>query len=68
MGETDWRSVALGVVLALAAVAVPGMVDVPYFKNDFSLEFWTLLVWPGPATRATAGQADRAGLRGVLSG
>jgi O-antigen ligase len=46
---TDWRPIELGVVLALVAIVVHGLVDVPYFKNDLSLEFWTLLglAWAG---------------------
>ena len=39
----DWRSVELGILLALVAVVVHGLVDVPYFKNDLSLEFWALI-------------------------
>ena len=48
-GNRGWRPLELGVVLALVAVVVHGMVDVPYFKNDLSLEFWTLmgLAWAG---------------------
>ena len=44
-----WRPYQLGVLLALLAVVVHGMVDVPYFKNDLSFEFWTLLgiAWAG---------------------
>ena len=38
-----WRPYELGVLLAMVAVVVHGMVDVPYFKNDLSLEFWSLL-------------------------
>jgi len=30
-------------MLALVAVLVHGLVDVPYWKNDLSLEFWALL-------------------------
>lgn len=40
--DRDWRPLALGVLLALVAIAAHGLVDVPYFKNDLSLEFWTL--------------------------
>ena len=45
----DWRPIQLGIVLALVAVVVHGLVDVPYFKNDLALEFWVLLglVWAG---------------------
>ena len=39
----QWRVVHFGVLLALVAVVVHGLVDVPYFKNDLSLEFWVLL-------------------------
>jgi O-antigen ligase len=48
-GAPDWRPFHLGVFLALLAVVAHGMVDVPYFKNDLSLEFWTLLAisWAG---------------------
>jgi O-antigen ligase len=44
-----WRPLHLGVALALVAVVVHGLVDVPYFKNDLSLEFWVLLglTWAG---------------------
>jgi O-antigen ligase len=38
-----WRPYHLGVLLAMLAVIVHGLVDVPYFKNDLSLEFWTLV-------------------------
>lgn len=40
---SDWKVVHLGVLLALLAVVVHGLVDVPYWKNDLSLEFWALL-------------------------
>ena len=50
-GAPDWRPYHLGVLVALVAVVVHGMVDVPYFKNDLSLEFWSLLAitWAGLA-------------------
>jgi len=41
--ESRWRPIELGVFLALVAVVVHGLVDVPYFKNDLALEFWVLL-------------------------
>jgi len=45
----DWRPIELGVMLAMVAIVVHGLVDVPYFKNDLSLQFWTLagLAWAG---------------------
>jgi putative inorganic carbon (HCO3(-)) transporter len=44
-----WRPLQLGVVLALVGIVVHGLVDVPYWKNDLSLEFWVLLAlsWAG---------------------
>ena len=55
----DWRPIQLGIVLALVAVAVHGLVDVPYFKNDLALEFWVLLglAWAGNRWIATAANA-----------
>jgi O-antigen ligase len=41
--EGSWRPIELGVFLALIAIVVHGLVDVPYFKNDLSLEFWALI-------------------------
>jgi len=38
-----WRAISLGALLALVAVVVHGLVDVPYFKNDLSVEFWIVL-------------------------
>jgi O-antigen ligase len=42
-GGAEWRPYHFGVLLALVAVIVHGQVDVPYFKNDLSLEFWALV-------------------------
>ena len=44
-----WGAIQLGVVLVLVGILVHGLVDVPYFKNDLSLEFWALLglSWAG---------------------
>jgi putative inorganic carbon (HCO3(-)) transporter len=39
----QWRVIHLGVFLALVAVIAHGLVDVPYWKNDLSLEFWAIL-------------------------
>ena len=41
--DSDWKVIHLGVLLALVAIVVHGLVDVPYWKNDLSLEFWALL-------------------------
>jgi putative inorganic carbon (HCO3(-)) transporter len=55
-GSEGWKPFHLGVLLALVAVIVHGMVDVPYFKNDLSLEFWTLvaITWAGRRWNAPA--------------
>jgi putative inorganic carbon (HCO3(-)) transporter len=53
-----WRPIELGVFLALVGIIVHGLVDVPYWKNDLSVEFWILvgLAWVGarPASPANA--------------
>jgi O-antigen ligase len=43
VGDLGWQPIQLGVLLALVAVVVHGLVDVPYFKNDLSLLFWTVV-------------------------
>jgi O-antigen ligase len=52
----EWRPYQLGVLLAMVAVIVHGLVDVPYFKNDLSLEFWVLLAlsWAGWTWRSAS--------------
>jgi hypothetical protein len=44
------------VILAIAAMVVHGLVDVPYWKNDLSVEFWALLAlaWAGLRRRGVA--------------
>jgi hypothetical protein len=39
----------LGILLMVVGIVVHGLVDVPYWKNDLSLEFWVLLglSWAG---------------------
>ena len=48
-GALEWRPIQLGIGLAMVAIIVHGMVDVPYFKNDLALEFWVMLglAWAG---------------------
>jgi O-antigen ligase len=48
-GLPQWRPIHRGVLLAIVGILVHGMVDVPYWKNDLSLEFWVLLAltWAG---------------------
>jgi O-antigen ligase len=38
----EWGALSLGLLLACVAFVVHGLVDVPYFKNDLSLEFWVV--------------------------
>jgi O-antigen ligase len=42
-GDRAFAPIQLGVFLALVGIVVHGLVDVPYFKNDLSVEFWVLL-------------------------
>lgn len=51
-GPAAWRAIQLGIVLAMVAIIVHGLVDVPYFKNDLALEFWTFLGLAWAGTRA----------------
>ncbi len=41
--SAPWRPYDLGVIPAVVAMVVHGIVDVPFFKNDLSLEFGALL-------------------------
>jgi O-antigen ligase len=52
--DAHWRALHLGVFLALVAIVVHGLVDVPYWKNDLSVQFWTLLglTWAGLRSQA----------------
>jgi O-antigen ligase len=73
-GDDAWRPYQLGVLLALVAVVTHGLVDVPYFKNDLSLEFWTILAiawagahWPAVASaRASEPQPVPVSGRGAV--
>lgn len=58
---SDWRPMRLGILLALVAVVVHGLVDVPYFKNDLALEFWALigLAWAGNRWGRRGGETPR---------
>jgi O-antigen ligase len=50
-GSRGWRPYQLGVLLFLVAVLAHGLVDVPFFKNDLSLQFWAFLGLAVAATR-----------------
>ena len=54
-GARAWRPYQLGVALALLAIVIHGLVDVPYWKNDLSAEFWILLglTWGGSFAATT---------------
>ncbi|USN53330.1 MAG: O-antigen ligase family protein [Candidatus Nomurabacteria bacterium] len=39
------KAFALALLLAMTALLGHGLVDVPYFKNDLAILFWTLLVF-----------------------
>ena len=51
--------------MALVAVVIHGLIDVPYFKNDLSLEFWILLAltWAGTKWPAVDGRAEGTAAR-----
>jgi O-antigen ligase len=60
--HAEWGPLELGVLLALVAVVVHGLVDVPYFKNDLALTFWALigLAVAGSTTRLAWPRRDPA--------
>lgn len=41
------RMMALGLIGAMSALCIHGLVDVPYFKNDLSVLFWLLIALLG---------------------
>jgi len=41
------KGIALGLLGAMVAIFVHGLVDVPYFKNDLAVVFWVLLATLG---------------------
>lgn len=43
--EKDY--IALGLMVAMIAIIVHGLVDVPYFKNDLSVLFWVMIAMLG---------------------
>jgi O-antigen ligase len=59
-GAAEWRPIHLGVLLALVAVLVHGLVDVPILKNDLAFEFWALiaLTMAGAREARTTGAPD----------
>ena len=40
------KAPAKGLLIAMAMLVLHGLVDVPYLKNDLSLQFWTILIIP----------------------
>jgi O-antigen ligase len=59
----EWRPYDLGVMLVLTAMVVHGLVDVPFFKNDLSFEFWALLgiLWAADRWSGAGGALYRRG-------
>jgi O-antigen ligase len=41
------RAIKLGIICAMVAILGHGLVDVPYFKNDLAILFWTLIALSG---------------------
>lgn len=41
------RLMVIGLVCAMVAIVIHGLVDVPYFKNDLSAMFWVLVMMMG---------------------
>ncbi len=41
--SSEKRIIALGLIGAMSAVVIHGLVDVPYFKNDLAVLFWLLI-------------------------
>jgi putative inorganic carbon (HCO3(-)) transporter len=54
-----WRPVLWGTAAAFVTVAVHGMVDTPYFKNDLAVEFWIFAAFQVAAIRIIATSATR---------
>jgi hypothetical protein len=52
--DPNWSPLQLGVFLALIGIVVHGLVDVPYFKNDLSVEFWALMALTYAGSRWSA--------------
>ena len=56
VGVGVWRPIGLGALLMLVDFVVHGQVDVPYFKNDLSLEFWIIIGLAWAASTWGAGE------------
>jgi hypothetical protein len=54
-----YRALLWGTSAALVTVAVHGMFDTPYFKNDLAIEFWIVAALQVAAIRTIAGHLDR---------
>jgi O-antigen ligase len=65
----EWRPIFLGILLALVAILIHGLVDVPYFKNDLSLEFWVIagVLVAGHRFGMTNVEAHRSGAPGTAA-
>jgi len=45
--ESGKRALVLGLIGAMSATVIHGLVDVPYFKNDLSVLFWLMIALLG---------------------
>ncbi|PKM87753.1 hypothetical protein CVU83_02595 [Candidatus Falkowbacteria bacterium HGW-Falkowbacteria-2] len=45
--EREKRMLVLGLIGAMSALVIHGLVDVPYFKNDLAIIFWVIVAMVG---------------------
>ncbi|MDP3836683.1 MAG: O-antigen ligase family protein [bacterium] len=45
--EREKRMLVLGLIGAMSALVIHGLVDVPYFKNDLAIIFWLIVAMAG---------------------
>ncbi|MDD2681054.1 MAG: O-antigen ligase family protein [Patescibacteria group bacterium] len=41
--DREKRNITLGLIGAMSAIVIHGLVDVPYFKNDLAIIFWLII-------------------------
>jgi O-antigen ligase len=54
-----WRPLLWGTAASFAAIAVHGIFDTPYFKNDLAVEFWIVAALEVTALAIINSRADR---------
>ncbi len=59
--ETDCRNkgIILGLIGAMMAIFIHGLVDVPYFKNDLSVLFWIIVAMMGAFELSLKNKKDK---------